>query len=578
MTENAQRILRIHFEEWARDRGSLTEAEEWIEDEDTAFERFTADAVLRDRGLADDDLQDANVDGTLDGGIDSVFVFLHGEIVREDSPFLEPAAGRPSQGADIEIFCFQTKLAKAQSGIRLTTAKDTIKRLADLSLEPDDSSIAAIFNERVRSQFSKFRRLVARHITSSPKIGVTFVYATGASEPTSDPSYVAECAAAEEELAKIFPGLSVIARVLTLSAPDLSRLASRTASYNAKLVVSEVVPVSNGFIALASLSAYYDFITSDDGDLLQHLFDDNVRAFQPRAEVNENIRASVDDPSEAEFWWLNNGVTIVCENAGIESKAIALTSLQIVNGLQTSETIYRAFKDSDDGSPGAKDHRVLVRVIPTTSAEARDAVIRATNSQTPVDHASLLATKPIHRDIEQYFRSNDWYYDRRKGYYRNLGRPADRIIGINELGQAVMAMGLGKPHDSRSKPSALLKSESNANAVFDEDISLDGFLEVARLQRKIDRVLLRSASTAERTDLRWLVTCLVATKHLGFRPEKAGTIVKIKSEAVTDAEIEEATKVARAALKDYIAKHKVSAATAAKRAALTTAALKKAGL
>ncbi len=577
MTENAQRILRIHFEEWARDRGYLSDTNEWIEDEDSAFERFTADAVLRDRGLADDDLQDANVDGTLDGGVDSVFIFLHGEIVREDSPFLEPTANRPSQGAAIEIFCFQTKLKKAQSGIRLTTAKDTIKRLADLSLEPDDSSINAIFNERVRGQFSKFRRLVARHITSSPKISVTFVYATGASEPTSDPAYVAECSAAEDELSKIFPGLSVTARILTLSAPDLSRLASRTASYNAKLVVSEVVPVSNGFIALASLSDYYEFITSEEGDLLQHLFDDNVRAFQPRAEVNENIRTSVDEPSEAEFWWLNNGVTIVCENAGIESKAIALTSLQIVNGLQTSETIYRAFKDSD-GTPGAKDHRVLVRVIPTTSAEARDAVIRATNSQTPVDHASLLATKPIHRDIEQYFRANDWYYDRRKGYYRNLGRPADRIIGINELGQAVMAMGLGKPHDSRSKPSALLKSESNANAVFDEQIPLDGFLEVARLQRKIDRTLLRSASTAERTDLRWLVTCLVATKHMGFRPEKASTIVKIKSDAVADAEIEAAVDVARATLQEYMTKNKVSAATAAKRSALTTAALKKAGL
>jgi hypothetical protein len=190
-----------------------------------------------------------------------------------------------------------------------------------------------------------------------------------------------------------------------------------------------------------------------------------------------------------------------------------------------------------------------------------------------VEHASLLATQPIHRNIEQYFLAHDWYYDRRKGYYRNLGRPADRIIGINELGQAVMAMGMGKPHDSRSKPSALLKSESNAEAVFNERIPLEGYLEVARLQRKIDRALLSAATSAERTDLRWLVTCLVATKHLGFKPERADVIAQIRSEDVSELDIKEAIEIARRTLTEYTAAQGVSAATAAKRLALTTAAL-----
>ena len=279
MANNAQTILRLHFEEWSRSRGAPDPQGEWVEDESAAFEQFTADAVLRDRGLTTDDLDDANVDGALDGGLDSVFVFLHNEVVREDSPYLSAQPGRPAQGAPIELFAFQTKLSAGQSTTQLALARDTITRLSDLTLEDDESAVAASFNEEVRARFSRFRKLVKRHITANPRVSITFVYATGSSQSTSAAPYLAEVLATETALGSILPGISVVASVRSLSAPDLSRLGSRTASYDSKLRVSEVVPVSNGFIALATLNDYFDFITSDDGDLLQHLFDENVRAF-----------------------------------------------------------------------------------------------------------------------------------------------------------------------------------------------------------------------------------------------------------------------------------------------------------
>ncbi|QTR05395.1 AIPR family protein, partial [Saccharothrix algeriensis] len=83
---------------------------------------------------------------------------------------------------------------------------------------------------------------------------------------------------------------------------------------------------------------------------------------------------------------------------------------------------------------------VLVRILVTSDEATSDKVIRATNRQTSVPDASLRATDEVQRKIEAHFASAGWYYDRRKNYYRNIGKSPDRIISIPLLGQAVMGV------------------------------------------------------------------------------------------------------------------------------------------
>ncbi len=45
-----------------------------------------------------------------------------------------------------------------------------------------------------------------------------------------------------------------------------------------------------------------------------------------------------------DFWWLNNGVTILVTAATVVGRTIHLENIQIVNGLQTTETIFQFFK------------------------------------------------------------------------------------------------------------------------------------------------------------------------------------------------------------------------------------------
>ena len=147
-------------------------------------------------------------------------------------------------------------------------------------------------------------------------------------------------------------------------------------------------------------------------------------------------------------------------------------------------------------------------------------MIRATNRQTSVAAASLRATDSIQRMIEAFFLENGWYYDRRKSYYQNNGKSPERIVGIPLLAQAVMAMGLGQPHNSRARPSSLLKDNDQYVRLFSDQIPLQVYLWAATRQKEVD-AFLRSedaqATSSERTNLRFHLSTLATTRLTGMR-------------------------------------------------------------
>ena len=261
------------------------------------------------------------------------------------------------------------------------------------------------------------------------------------------------------------------------------------------------------------------FLSANDGELRCNIFDWNVRDFQGGVEVNREILASLQDPDAPEFWWLNNGVTIICSKVTITEKTYTLDDVQIVNGLQSSFMIFEALRDVGEADP-AFDRTVLIRILRTEDPAIRDQVIRATNRQTSVPEASLRATDATQRNIEAYFLTRDWYYDRRKNYYRNMDKPKTRIIGIPFLAQAVMAVGLSRPNDSRARPTSLLKTDANYETVFSSAVPLGVYLWAAKAQKEVDAFFLSpeaNATVSERTNRRFHVSMLATARLVGKR-------------------------------------------------------------
>ena len=199
----------------------------------------------------------------------------------------------------------------------------------------------------------------------------------------------------------------------------------------------------------------------------------------------------------------------------------------------------------------AADRSLLVRIIVTDDHVARDKVIRATNRQTAVPPASFRATDQIQRDLEQYFLQRDWFYERRKNYYRNQGRTAERVISIPYLAQAIMAIGLSEPSNSRARPSSLLKRDADYNRIFDDSLDYGVYLWAARTQRAVDAFLRSDAAAttaSERTNLRFhLATLLVAIRNGGkiYNPSQLTGLTDVE---FSDEEMATALKTVREAL------------------------------
>lgn len=194
---------------------------------------------------------------------------------------------------------------------------------------------------------------------------------------------------------------------LTRSIPSTSRV----------LEISESLSIASGsYVCLVALPKYYEFI-SDSGALSRSIFESNVRDYQGSITVNTGIRTTLRNPNSENFWYLNNGVTIITPKAVLGGKRLTIEDPQIVNGLQTSHELHKYFSEL---SPIPNDERtILVRVICESKEEARDRIIRATNSQTSIPPASLRSSDEIHRNIEDYLKVNGYYYDRKKNHYKN---------------------------------------------------------------------------------------------------------------------------------------------------------------
>jgi hypothetical protein len=185
-----------------------------------------------------------------------------------------------------------------------------------------------------------------------------------------------------------------------------------------------------------------------------------VRDYLGENRVNEDIGNSLADANAPEFWWLNNGVTLLATNATSAGKVLTLQDIQIVNGLQTTESIFRHFQT---GSAVSLDRGVLVKVVVSSDVAIRDQIIRATNNQSLVEAASLHATDKLQRDIEEILERHDWYYERRKNYYRNIGKPAARFVTPLYLAAGYIALVMKNPGVAARLKSKFMRTQEGCN-------------------------------------------------------------------------------------------------------------------
>lgn len=495
--------------------------------ENSYFEIFTAEQILKDFDLSYDEIIDGIIGGSGDGGIDSSYVFINGELVLEDTEL-----DVFKKDIFIDVVFIQSKTSSSFSEDAINKFISTTKDILDLSKKLEECS--SVYNKNLLEVAKRFRTTYESLASKFPNLKFSYYYATKGDE--AHPNVNRKVEQLKVLIKQLFSSAQISFEFLgSRKLLELARQAPRTV-YSIDIAESPISTTGAvGYICLVRMRDYFNFITDDKNRLMRNIFEANVRDYQGDIQVNEGIRGTLENKGQNDdFWWLNNGVTIIATKATLTGKKLTIEDPQIVNGLQTSTEIYKYFeKKNTEG----ENRNVLVRIIVPTEAESRDRIIKATNSQTKIPDASLRATEKIHRDIEEFLRPHGLFYDRRKNFYKNEGKSIDKIISITQLAQAVMSILLGKPDSARARPSSLLKKDEDYKRVFNQEYPLMLYLFCAKVLKIVD-VFVKSEiaglNSEEKTNLKFHLAMLSAIRIAGKVSLSAKDFEKMQVDNITD--------------------------------------------
>lgn len=227
-------------------------------------------------------------------------------------------------------------------------------------------------------------------------------------------------------------------RVMSLLSDYLGGVAPPVRSLN--------LPMEHGgaLYRFDSDSGIESWVFSMSGEDVASLFDQardrifarNIRGFLGDTAINEHMKSTLADEPQ-QFWYYNNGVTIVCDEAQKTQEAgqelLNVSNPQIINGQQTTRSLHAAIKDAPKAD-------VLVKVIkiPRQAQDAKHSyemlvarIVEATNYQNPIKPADLRANDPQQITIERELRKLGYQYLRK----RQTKREAKRAFGAQHTFQ-----------------------------------------------------------------------------------------------------------------------------------------------
>lgn len=499
------------------------------EKRDEAFEYLAYEQLLKDFDLSMDELMSGCIDGRRDGGIDGFFVLVNGHLLQDPESFTWPRTG-----SELRVVLITCKHHDTFKQATLDALIATLTEILDFAI--DDSGLTGAYSDlllRVRRNLKyAYRKLSPR--LSSFSASVHYV----SRGDTSDIGEEVQARAAQiSALVKDCFG-TCKSEFTFLGATELVELHRKIPNYTLELPFVEALAKGERYVVLVRLSDYFQFI-ADGGRLRRYLFESNVRDFMGMNRVNEDIKATLEDPTSPDFWWLNNGVTILATSAAITGKSIQATDIQIVNGLQTTESIFRHFQQT--GTPN-DDRCVLVKVIVSKDDAIRDAITRATNNQTDVELASLHATDKIQRDIEDVLLRHGLYYERRKNYYANQGHVPAELVTPLYAAAGYVALVMKAPHRASLLRSKFMRSPDSYDAVFNEKAPLEVWPKIAHILKRVDIELELLRPHAKFTDKflkgwRYITALLLVSESLGKYTFSAQELAAYDESLITSAAV-----------------------------------------
>lgn len=174
------------------------------------------------------------------------------------------------------------------------------------------------------------------------------------------------------------------------------------------------------------------------GQYGSRLLESNVRSYlSARGQVNKGIKTTALSKPEM-FLAYNNGITATATAVSVDTSSgmpalRGINNLQIVNGGQTTASLYNLRKDTSP-KPDLSNIFVQMKLIVVDATKAEEIVpdvSRYANSQNKVSAADFFSNSAFHRRVEELSRrvvapalagksyQTYWFYERTRGQYLN---------------------------------------------------------------------------------------------------------------------------------------------------------------
>jgi hypothetical protein len=203
----------------------------------------------------------------------------------------------------------------------------------------------------------------------------------------------------------------------------------------------------SGLQATVGLAELKQFLSNTDGEFDERLLSHNVRYFLGMDNnVNSAIRETILDGRFNEFWFLNNGITIVCDQViGLRNgcHSINLKNPKIVNGGQTARVLFETLTNLLAKEGGA----ISVKIIETADESFIEKIAISSNSQSRIFGRDLRAFDPLQEKLALSVGRLGFVYKRKRSEKTDEGL---KTIDMARAGQLLLAFRCGEPTLSKT--------------------------------------------------------------------------------------------------------------------------------
>ena len=230
-----------------------------------------------------------------------------------------------------------------------------------------------------------------------------------------------------------------------------------------------IIEMDNKVIIVPTVAEYYKFLSFKGGNLFdKNLAEGNVRYFLGENSVNNEIINTLKEikkqKGQSGFLERNNGITIIVDDYKIDENKIILISPKIVNGLQTSNSIFLVLNQEEDIIP-FQDQDIMLKIVKSENRDHIKEICWGSNNQNAITKSDLKTLDEIHQDLQKMFEDRKYIYFIKNN---NESKNIKNEIYMSDISKAYFIFELKDSRTPKIKGDSILEKDY-FNKVFKEE-------------------------------------------------------------------------------------------------------------